>query len=332
VAMGGGQLTDEFGVISRYFRPLTGGKPAALDLGDDGAVIQSTSGAEIVITCDALIAGVHFLEDSQPQAVAARALRVNLSDLAAMGAAPVAYTLALMVPVGTPEKWFEEFSLQLLEDQKRYGIWLIGGDTVATPGPLSVSITAFGEVPCNSALTRSTAGVGDRIYVTGTIGDAALGLSVLKGDLKQCDKATIEYFVKRFLWPEPRLSVGRGMRGIASAAVDISDGLLADIGHICVASDVGAKVWESSIPFSSRAGSLISTGAVLRSQLMGGGDDYELVLVVPEKNNQVFWQTTVEHAVAVTEIGVITGGNEVCLVDEQGNSIGTGRLGYRHAF
>jgi len=330
--MGGGQLIDEFGVISKYFRPLTGGNAAALDLADDGAVIQSASGVEIVITCDALIAGVHFLEDSLPQMVAARALRVNLSDLAAMGATPVAYTLALMVPSGTPEKWFEDFASQLLEDQKRYGIWLIGGDTVVTPGPLSVSITAFGEVPCNSALTRSAAGVGDRIYVTGTIGDAALGLSALKGDLKQCDKETIEYFTNKFLWPEPRLSVGKGMRGIASAAVDISDGLLSDIGHICAASDVGAKVWEVAVPFSSGAESLISTRAALRSQLMGGGDDYELVLVVPEKNNQAFCQTTAEHLVAVTEVGVITGGDGVWLVDEHGATIRTEALGYKHAF
>ena len=330
--MGGGQLIDEFGVISKYFRPLTGGNAAALDLADDGAVIQSASGVEMVITCDALIAGVHFLEDSLPQMVAARALRVNLSDLAAMGASPVAYTLALMVPSGTPEKWFEDFASQLLEDQKRYGICLIGGDTVATPGPLSVSITAFGEVPCNSALTRSAAGVGDRIYVTGTIGDAALGLSALKGDLKQCDKETIGYFVNKFLWPEPRLSVGMGVRGIASAAVDISDGLLSDVNHICMASNVGAKIWEASLPFSSRAQPLVRVRPDLRSQLMGGGDDYELVLVVPEKNNQAFWQFLEGHSVVATEIGEITGGNGVYLVNEEGTSIKTEALGYKHAF
>ena len=168
--------------------------------------------------------------------------------------------------------------------------------------------------------------------MTGTIGDAALGLSALKGDLKQCDKETIEYFMNKFLWPEPRLSVGKGMRGIASAAIDISDGLLSDLGHICAASNVGAKLREISVPFSSQAKSLMDGSPDLRLQLMGAGDDYELVLVIPEKNMQVFYQFTKESPVAITEIGVITEGEGVYLVNEEGTSSKTEPLGYKHAF
>ena len=325
-------LIDEFSLISKYFRPLALSNPAALGLMDDAALLLPSSGKQIVITCDALVSSVHFLDESTPRDVAAKALRANLSDLAAMGATPVAYTLALIVPAGTDERWFKDFAAQLYEDQKKYGIFLIGGDTVVTPGPLSVSITAFGEVPVNSALTRSGARIGDSIFVTGSIGDAYLGLRALNGELEEDSTVDVAAFVDKFCRPEPRLALANGLLGIATAAVDVSDGLLADIGQLCRASGVGAIVREMAVPLSAGAKFLAGKNPGLRSKLLDSGDDYELVLVVPGANRGDFSEITKKYSVPVTEIGLITGTNEVALIDGNGTRVERERGGYRHLF
>jgi thiamine-monophosphate kinase len=325
-------LIDEFSLISTYFRPLTLSNPAALGLMDDAALLVPSFGKQTVITCDALVGGVHFLDESPPRDVAARALRTNLSDLAAMGATPIAYTLALMVPTGTEGRWFKDFAAQLYEDQEKYGIFLIGGDTVVTPGPLSVSVTAFGEVPVNSALTRSGARVGDSIFVTGTLGDAYLGLRALKGELKEDRTVDVGVFVDKFCRPEPRLSLAKNLLGIATAAVDVSDGLLADIEQLCRASDVGAVVREMAVPLSEGAEFLARKNPGLRSELLNSGDDYELALVVPGGNREAFSEITKQYSIPITEIGFITGGNEVNLIDDSGTTVERERGGYRHFF
>ena len=325
-------LIDEFSLISQYFRPLALSNPAALGLMDDAALLTPSSQKQTVITCDALVGGVHFLDESTPRDVAARALRANLSDLAAMGAIPVAYTLALIVPTGTDGRWFKDFATQLYEDQKKYGIFLIGGDTVVTPGPLCVSITAFGEVPVNSALTRSGAGVGDSIFVTGTIGDAYLGLRALKGELEEDSSVDPGAFVDKFCRPEPRLALANSLLGIATAAVDVSDGLLADIGQLCRASNVGAVIREMAVPLSKGAEFLVGENPGLRSTLLDSGDDYELVLVVPGVNREAFGEITEKYSVPTTEIGLITSTNEVALLDGNGNRVEREWGGYKHFF
>jgi len=325
-------LIDEFSLISKFFRPLTLSNPAALGLMDDAALLAPSSGQQTVITCDALVGGVHFLDESTPRDVAARALRTNLSDLAAMGAAPLAYTLALIVPNGTDVSWFKDFASQLYEDQKKYGIFLIGGDTVVTPGPLSVSITAFGEVPLNSALTRSGARVGDSIFVTGSIGGAYLGLRALRGNLEEASAVDVGVFIDKFCRPEPRLDLANNLLGVVTAAVDVSDGLLSDIGQLCMASDVGAVVREMAVPLSAGAEFLVGKNPSLRSKLLDSGDDYELALVVPELNRGAFSEITRKYSVPVTEIGFITGTNEVVLIDDNGDRVERERGGYRHFF
>lgn len=325
-------LIDEFSLISKYFRPLTLSHPSALGLLDDAAVLEPSTGTQMVISCDALVADVHFPDAKKARDVAARALRVNLSDLAAMGASPVAYTLALVVPKGTEEPWFQDFAEQLGEDQEKYGIRLIGGDTVSTSGPLTVSITVLGEVPAGLELKRSGAKIGDSIFVTGTIGDACLGLRVLKGELKTHGSVDFDFFVQKFVRPEPRLALGVELCGVSSAAVDISDGLLADIEQMCTASDVGAVVRETDVPLSSGAEILVQQDPGLKTDLLDVGDDYELVLAVPPESLEPFHEIVEKHPFPVTEIGFITEEKVVSVVDETGILVRREGFGYKHFF
>ncbi|MDF2781719.1 MAG: thiL, partial [Geminicoccaceae bacterium] len=262
----------EFAFIAERLRPLAAGSPGALDLADDAALLDPPAGSELVLTKDAMVAGVHFLPDDPPGDIARKLLRVNLSDLAAMGAAPLGYLLALIRPKATAEDWLAEFCRGLAEDQATFGIGLLGGDTVSTPGPLALSLTALGHVPRGAALRRGGAKPGDDIWASGTLGDAALGLKVLQGELEAAPAVGAQ-LVERYRLPQPRLALGQTLRGLASAALDVSDGLLADLGHILETSAVGAEIHAAALPLSPAARALPG----VREAALAGGDDYELL-------------------------------------------------------
>jgi thiamine-monophosphate kinase len=263
-------LPAEFALIARHFQPLAG--PGSLDLQDDAAVLAPPAGCELVLTADAMVAGVHFLPDDPPDLVGRKLLRVNLSDLAAKGATPLGYLMTIATPRDTPEGWFVGFASGLADDQRAYGVSLLGGDTTSTPGPIALSLTAIGHVASGQAVHRAGASAGDGIWVTGTIGDGALGLAVARGRLADPSG----HLLSRYRLPQPR--VGLPIAGLASAGMDISDGLVQDLGHICRASNVGAEIEAGLVPLSGPAR---AAGPEWLTTCLTGGDDYELLLAVP---------------------------------------------------
>jgi thiamine-monophosphate kinase len=273
---------SETELIKRLFLPLARNYKGALNLGDDAALIPDHPGLDTVITTDCLVEGVHFLSTDPPAAVAARALRSNLSDLAAMGACPHVYTMAISIPGHIDIRWLEAFAAQLDTDQRAYNIHLAGGDTVATPGPLNISITAMGHVPTGSATARSGASPGDGIYVTGTIGDAALGLKLLTGQLSLSDDVARDFLIDRFHFPTARIETGITLREQATACADISDGLLRDLGNICTVSGCHAVIDWELVPLSPATKAVYENDNAYMELILSGGDDYELVLTGPE--------------------------------------------------
>jgi thiamine-monophosphate kinase len=315
----------EFAFIAERLRPLAAGTKGALELQDDAALLEPPARAELVLTKDAMVAGVHFLPEDPPGEVAKKLLRVNLSDLAAMGATPLGYLLALVRSKETPDGWLADFCQGLAEDQAEFGIGLLGGDTVATPGPLALSLTAIGHVPKGQALLRSAARSGDDLWVSGTLGDAALGLKVLQGDL-DVTAAARAYLIGRYRLPQPRLALGQALRGIAHAAIDVSDGLLADLGHILETSGVGAELRAEALPFSAAARDL--PGA--REAALAGGDDYELLFTAPPKRRVEINALSRQLDLPLTSIGEIHAGTGLRVLDAAGQEIQVERTGWQH--
>ncbi|HEV7600626.1 MAG TPA: thiamine-phosphate kinase [Bradyrhizobium sp.] len=321
----------EDSLIARYFKPLAT-DPGAFDLADDAAILRS-SADDIVVTTDAIVEGVHFLPDDPPDTIARKALRVNLSDLAAKGAEPAGFvlTLALRAP---DDAWLAPFARGLGEDAKLFQCPLLGGDTVSTPGPLMVSITAFGRVPQGKMVRRSGARPGDRVVVSGTIGDAALGLDILKGGATATvfadDPTARQMLIERYRIPQPRIALANAIRDHASAAMDVSDGLAGDLAKLCAASVVSAAIDATSVP---RSGLLVFTtnyDAFLEAAL-SGGDDYEILCTVPENRFEAFAQAAKLAEVPVTSIGTIIAGIAVPrFIDGQGSEIALPRLSYSH--
>lgn len=329
-------MTDarkEFDLIRRLFAPLAASRPEALGLLDDAAILLPSADTELVVTTDCLIAGVHFRAEDPPESIAARALRTNLSDLAAMGAAPDCYTMALGIPKECDETWLTAFTQQLGEDQETYEIDLIGGDTVFTPGPLTITVTAFGRVPVARAIRRSTAHARDDVYVSGHIGDATLGLALLKEGLTGISGRDADYLVNRFWYPSPRTTLGPALRGVASAMADVSDGLLADLGHICSASGVGATITADDVPVSSAAKGVITIAQTTIGALLTGGDDYELVFTAAPSFASHIQNIARDTNTTVRKIGLIqaTDTPSVVLVDQAGTAIAMDHpTGYEH--
>ncbi|MGB0684512.1 MAG: thiamine-phosphate kinase [Magnetovibrionaceae bacterium] len=275
----------EFDMIRRFFAPLAAEMEGAFSLTDDaGRLPDVRDGWERVVTSDCLIAGVHFPLDAQPGEIASKAMGTNLSDLAAMGARPVAYTLALALPKTIHDRtaFLQGLTDQLKRDQKGSGIALLGGDTVLTPGPCAITITAFGDVPKGTMLRRSGAKPGDQLYVSGTIGDGALGLLAAEGHLRDADPETEDELLRRYHAPTARLALGEALRGRASAALDISDGLMADCGHLAKASGVQLVIDPGLVPLSGPARRVIEKDRHLFDLVLTGGDDYELAFTSPE--------------------------------------------------
>ena len=322
----------EDSLIARYFRPLAT-DPGAFDLDDDAAVLKAL-GEDIVVTTDAIVEGVHFLPDDPPDTIARKALRVNLSDLAAKGATPAGFVLTLALRAAD-ETWLTAFARGLGEDAGRFGCPLLGGDTVSTPGPKMISITAFGRVAEGKMVHRSGAKPGDRVVVTGTIGDAALGLDLLKGGAAATaladDAAAKAMLVERYRVPQPRNALANAVRGHASAAMDVSDGLAGDLAKLCAASGVSAVIDAPSIPLSAPAATLLARGTVGIAAIVSGGDDYEILCAIPESSLEVFAREAALAGVAVTSIGTVIAGAAVPkFLDAQGTAIALQRLSYSH--
>jgi thiamine-monophosphate kinase len=332
--MANGQNTPsgEDSLIARYFKPLAT-DPGAFDLVDDAAILKS-SGEDIVVTTDAVVEGVHYLANDPPETIARKALRVNLSDLAAKGATPAGFVLTLALR-SKDDTWLKPFADALGEDANSFACPLLGGDTVSTPGPQMISITAFGRVSAGRMVGRTGAKAGDRIMVTGTIGDAALGLDVLKGGAAAkalaSDPAARDILVARYRIPQPRNALAIAVRDHASAAMDVSDGLAGDLAKLCVASGVSATVDTASVPLSAPAAGLVARGAVGIEALLSGGDDYELLCIVPEARGADLVAAGRAAGVAVTAIGMIVPGNEPPrFLDGTGRELVLKRLSYSH--
>lgn len=314
------QLPAEFSLIYRHFRPLAG--PGALDLGDDAAILTPPAGRELVIAADAMVAGVHFLPNDKPDLIARKLLRTNLSDLAAMGATPLGYLMTVSVPRDTPDAWFAGFAAGLAQDQREYGIFLLGGDTTSTPGPVSLALTILGHVAPGQALRRTGARPGDGIWVSGTIGDGALGLLAATGKLAD----PTGHLADRYRLPQPRIALGQRLYGIATAAMDVSDGLVQDLGHLCRAGGLAAEIDAVRVPLSAPA-----REAGQLERCLTGGDDYELLLAVPPDRAAALAQAASASGVPVTYIGLFeTGSPAVIVRAADGTAMPVGSAGWSH--
>ena len=315
-------MEDEFAFIARRLRPLATA-PGALGLADDAALLDPRPGMQLVLTKDAMVAGVHFLEDDPAGQVARKLLRVNLSDLAAMGAAPIGYLLALARPRVIEDEWLAAFCAGLAEDHAAFGISVLGGDTVSTPGPLTLSLTAIGEVPKGKVLLRNGARSGDDIWVSGTLGDAALGLAVLQGVLEVAEPVRAR-LVERYRLPQPRLALGQALRGLAHAAIDISDGLLADLGHIVEASGLGAEIRAELLPLAAPD----LPGA--QDAALSGGDDYELLFTTPRSRRDAIERLTEKLDLPLTRIGAMQAAAGIRVLDATGAEVHPKHTGWQH--
>ena len=328
--MAGRRGTGEFDLIERFFRPLSRAAPGAFALRNDGALLTPPAGASLVVTKDLMVAGVHYPEGEAPATVARRLLRVNLSDLAAMGATARSYALGLALPEDIADVWVEAFAAGLARDQEAFGVALIGGDTVATKGPAVLSLTAFGTVAGDACLTRAGAGEGDDIYVSGTVGDATLGLRAVRGGLADLTTEDHAALAARFRLPEPRLALGAALVGIATCAIDVSDGLVADLGHICAESGVAARIGADAVPLSAAARRAVDGGEAAIADLVTGGDDYELLFCAPPAERGAIEALGRRLVLAVSRIGTIERGQGVTVVDADGRPLALGRTGYQH--
>jgi thiamine-monophosphate kinase len=315
-------------LIARFFRPIAI-HPGALGLSDDAAFITPPPGHDLVLKADAIIGGVHFFPDDAAQTVASKALRVNLSDLAAKGARPLGFLLSLALPADIGDRWLTNFAEGLRSDAVLFGCPLFGGDTDRTPGPITISIAMFGSVPEGTMVRRAGAKPGDRVFVSGTIGDAALGLAVRKGKDWKLSEPLRQYLLARYLLPQPRNALAEAVRHHASAAMDVSDGLAGDFAKLCRASEVGAAIAVERIPFSGAAKAVLAAEPAMREVALSGGDDYEIVCTVSPAKADAFRIAAQAANVMVTEIGEIQDGEGARFLAD-GRALTFDRAAYSH--
>jgi len=327
------KLSAEDRLIAQYFAPLAP-HPGALGLSDDAAFIKPPPGCEIVLTADAIIGGVHFFAEDAARDVAKKALRVNLSDLAAKGAKPLSFLLTLALPKETGADWLAGFAQGLREDAEAFSCPLFGGDTVRTPGPITISVAMFGSVPEGTMVRRAGAKPGDRVFISGSIGDAALGLVLRKnmnlGATWKLSDAQREHLLSRYLVPQPRNALADAVRTHASAAMDVSDGLAGDFAKLARASKVAAEVAAARVPLSDAAKAAIAADPGLLETALTGGDDFEIICTVPAAKAASFRAAAEAAKVAVTEIGAIAAGEGVRFVDSAGRALVFKRLSFSH--
>lgn len=328
-----GRIETERELIETYLAPLAAGFPGAFGLKDDAALISLVPGEALAVTTDPVVEGSHFFPDDAPDDIAWKALAVNISDLAAKGAVPLAYTMALAFPAAPERIWMRKFADGLARAQEAFGCHLAGGDTDRTPGPLSISITAFGTVPEGGMVRRTTARIADHLYVTGTLGDAALGLALRRaprasaGVLGEAQKA---FLVARYLRPAPRVALASILRTYASAAVDISDGFVKDATRLVAGAGGGVEMPFTRLPLSEAARSWAGADIARRRDVLAGGGDYEIVCAVPPSATAAFEASCRGLAYAVTAIGIIGTGKGLSVMDGAGKIIEAGSGGHDH--
>ncbi len=327
--MAGQAGLGEFELIARYLAPLTSEAPGAYGLRDDAAIIRAPAGHDLVVTTDAMIEGIHFLKADGAERIARKLLRVNLSDLAAKGAEPIGYQLVLGLPQPVDEAWIAAFAAGLAMDQKAFGCPLHGGDTTRSPAGMMLAITAFGSVPAGQILRRGGAVPGDELYVTGSIGDAALGLEA-KLNRRLFSGASAMFFDARLHLPTPRLAFGAGLRGLAHAAMDVSDGLVQDVGHIAAASGLRAILKADAVPLSMAARQVLTEDPGMLPVMLGGGDDYELVFAVPRGKAAQVDTLAATAGLNATKVGWLEAGEGVVVQDAAGKSIPLHHAGFQH--
>ncbi|MCW5715395.1 MAG: thiamine-phosphate kinase [Bauldia sp.] len=315
-------------MIDRYLRPLAG--RGSLDLRDDVALIQPEPGTELVVTTDMVVENVDFFPDDPPEAIASRALRVNISDLVAKGAEPFAFVMALGLGSDRDEAWVGRFTAGLARDIGRYGADLVGGD-LSRAGTTTIVITAFGRVPAGRLVGRHGAQPGDVVFVSGTIGDSALGLRLRRGELMPQPEVSHLHLLRRFLTPEPRFELIGVVRKHASASMDVSDGLAADLARLCEASEVTAVVEMSRVPLSPSARAFVEVDSALWQVILGGGEDYEILCTVPASDAEAFASGAAAAGVPCAAIGTIAAGDAApVFVAADGKPLGIERPGHDH--
>ncbi len=323
----------EIAFIADYLAPLAT-HPAAFGLKDDAALLTGLPANGLVITADASVAGVHFFADDDPGDAAYKALATNVSDLAAKAAKPIGYTLTLALAEAPSQEWAERFAAGLARAQSRFGIALLGGDTVTARGAWWMSITAFGEASPRGLVPRGGAGAGDFLYVSGTVGDAALGLQLRLGKAEFEAALLAEnrnFLLRRYLYPEPRLGLSQALASQASAAMDISDGLALDLSRMCAASRVSADVAVSSIPLSAAATIALAASPASISAILSGGDDYEILCAVPADRTAAFETASGGAGVPVTRIGIMKAGEcAPAFIQADGASLELPVEGFQH--
>jgi thiamine-monophosphate kinase len=319
----------EFELIAKYFAPLAADEPGAFGLKDDAACLRPRPGHDLVVTTDAIVAGIHFYPDDPPDTIARKLLRVNISDLAAKGARPRAYLLTTALPGDVEPRWLAAFARGLRQDQRRYGCMLVGGDTVSTPGPMTLSVTAIGEVAQGAMIERSGAKAGDDVWVTGTIGDAGLGLRILKGMEGGLGRGA-SALVRRYRVPEPRLEFGLRLVGLAHAGLDVSDGLAADCGHLAEVSRVAVELAAEGVPLSPPAAAAVRTGRATLGDLLTAGDDYELVFAAAPASRARLAALGEATKTRVTRIGRIIEGKGIRVMGADGRPLALARAGFTH--
>ncbi len=326
-------ISSEDRLIARHFVPLAS-HAGALKLTDDAAMFTPPAGHDLVVTADAIVGGVHFFPDDPADAIARKALRVNLSDLAAKGATPAGFVVSLALPRSAGEPWLKRFARGLGADAEHFSCPLLGGDTVRTPGPLMVSVTAFGTLPSGAMVRRAGARVGDHVLVTGTIGDAALGLR-LRQDPKSSRRwnipgAALRHLERRYLLPEPRNALAFAVRKYATAAMDVSDGLAGDLGKLCRVSGVAAMLDVARVPLSSSAKAVLKADGKLITTILSGGDDYEIVCTVRPARLAAFMAAGRAVGVPVTDIGRVVRGAGASFCQPDGKVLSFARPSFSH--
>ena len=326
---------DELTIIERFFRPLSSGLAGAFELTDDAASLNPPAGQDLVVTADMIVAGVHFLPRDPPDAVAHKALAVNLSDLAAKGADPIVYLLSLAITDAVDEAWLSAFASGLEALQGTSGCCLAGGDTVRAKHELTIAITAIGQVPEGRMLRRSGARVGDRLLVSGTIGDAALGLLLAAHQCSAADwglgAQQAETLMDRYRRPRPRTQLAPVLRNHAHAAIDISDGLALDLDRLCLASGVTALIETGAVPLSPEVQAALKRRPDLLETALTGGDDYEVLAAVPPESVAAFVRAAADKGMTATDIGAVQEGRGAAqMIDPDGAALNLPVRGFLH--
>lgn len=329
----GAEGSGEDKLIARLFAPIAT-HPGALGLKDDAAVIAPPPGHDLILTKDALVAGEHFFAGDPPESIARKAMRVNLSDLAAKGADPLGVLLAFAIPADMTPEALDAFARGIGEDARLYGAPLLGGDTVKTPGLFTVSITALGTVPAGQMVRRASARPGEAIIVSGTIGDGALGLELRlhpdRPGFRALDEKASAYLKDRYLHPRPRVALARALRGRASAAMDVSDGLVGDLAKMLLASGIAGEIEADRVPLSPAARAAIEAEPALLETALTGGDDYEILAVMPDQELDAFNNLATAAGIGVAVIGRTYEGQGLTVRAHDGGAMSFARPSFSH--